>query len=247
MIATTWITPDWPAPPNVRALITTRVGDGASHNQYGAFNLGDHVGDDPQAVAENRRRLSLLLPSTPFWLRQVHGTGVVELPTMTEDLPEADAAVTFKAETVCAVLTADCLPVLLARADGSGVAVAHAGWRGLRDGVLEQSVAALQRAGPGALLAFLGPAIGPRQFEVGGEVRDAFLQSHPDDHVAFAARPSGKWLADLYVLAKMRLQRSGVYAIHGGEFCTFQDPRFFSYRRDGQTGRMASLIWLEDL
>ena len=242
-----WILPDWPAPPNVRCLVTTRHG-GVSTEGYTSLNLGDHVGDDPLAVAENRRRVSAVLPAAPFWLSQVHGVNVLDAgkkPVMAS-APEADAAFSRQSGTVCAVLTADCLPVLLCNLSGTVVAAAHAGWRGLHAGVLEQTVAAT--GCPGAeLLAWLGPAIGPNKFEVGDDVRSVFVTANAEAESAFKVLQDGKWLADLYLLARLTLARVGVTALYGGNFCTVQEAtRFFSYRRDGVTGRMASLIWLAE-
>lgn len=238
------IVPDWPAPANVKALITTRHG-GVSSGAFAGCNLGMLAGDDPQSVAENRARLRRLLPQEPKWLKQVHGTRVVDA----DDLgiaPEADAAIARRAGTVCAVMIADCLPVLLSDRAGTVVAVAHAGWRGLSGGVIENTVDAMRHAGAGELLAYLGPAIGPQAFEVGADVRDAFLRRGPDAAQAFASRGAGKWLADLFMLARQALARAGVTAVHGGGLCTHSDPaRFFSYRRDRITGRMAALIWRE--
>lgn len=240
-----WITPVWPAPLNVRCLVTTRHG-GVSTEGYTSLNLGDHVGDDPFAVAENRRRLSAVLPAAPLWLNQVHGVNVFEAGKLpgTAALPEADAAFSRESGVVCAVMTADCLPVLLCNRSGTVVAAAHAGWRGLHAGVLEQTVAAT--GCPGAeLLAWLGPAIGPDAFEVGDDVRSVFVTANAGAECAFTALQDGKWLADIYLLARLALARLGVTAIYGGDFCTVQEAvRFFSYRRDGVTGRMASLIWL---
>lgn len=235
--------PDWPAPPGVCARITTRAG-GVSGGPYAGLNLGDHVGDDPAAVARNRALLAARLPHPPLWLRQVHGTGVADARQCHTGC-EADASVTRDAGTVLAVLTADCLPVFLADDTGRAVAVAHAGWRGLAAGVVERTVASLG-TDPERVVAFLGPAIGPRAFEVGDDVRDAFVPGDREAARAFVPHGAGKWLADLYSLARMRLAQIGVTRVHGGDFCTFNDPaRFFSHRRDGVTGRMASLIWLE--
>lgn len=237
-----WIIPDWPAPSGVKAFVTTRVG-GVSSGPYASLNLGRHVADDPAAVAENRARVRCFLPADPRWLRQVHGNRVV-VADATVDEPEADAAVTRKAGSVLAIQVADCMPVLLCDRAGTVIAASHAGWRGLAGGVIEQTVQTMGvRAG--SLLAWLGPAIGPGNFEVGGDVRAAFCAREPDDEAYFRARPNGKWLADLYGLARQRLARLGVTAISGGGFCTVSDSaRFFSYRRDGLTGRMAALIWL---
>jgi YfiH family protein len=237
------IFPDWPAPVNVRALQTTRAG-GCSDGPYASLNLGEHVGDDPLKVASNRQLLSRFVPSEPVWMQQVHGTEVMDA-ALAGCLPQADAAFARTPDTVCCVMTADCLPVLLCDREGTVVAAAHAGWRGLAGGVIESVVAAMKVPASG-LLAWLGPAIGPQAFEVGSEVRESFVEMHADASPAFISRPNGKWLADLYALARLRLQAAGVTRIHGGNFCTHADSaRFFSYRRDGTTGRMASLIWLE--
>lgn len=235
--------PDWPAPPSVRAVVTTRAG-GASRGPWAGLNLADHVGDEPTAVAENRRRLreALALPAEPCWLTQVHG--MVVAVAGGEERPQADASVTRESGRVCAVLTADCLPVLFAGRSGDRVGIAHAGWRGLADGVLEATVRALGGE-PAELLAWLGPAIGPQSFEVGPEVRDAFLAV--DAAAADHCDPVGsdRWLVDLYGIARQRLADCGVTAIYGGGLCTYRDgTRFYSFRRDATTGRMASLIWL---
>lgn len=239
-----WIRPDWPAPARVRALSTTRSG-GVSVSPYGSLNLGVHVGDVPASVAANRAALRDVLPGEPCWLNQVHGTRVVDA-AHPDGVPDADAVVSRSAGAVCVVMTADCLPVLLCDRAGSVVGAAHAGWRGLQGGVIEATVAAMQ-VSPSEVIAWLGPAIGPTAFEVGDEVRAAFVG---DAAVAAAAfQPSatpGKWLADIYLLARQRLQVLGVNSISGGDLCTVTDrERFFSYRRDGVTGRMASLIWLD--
>lgn len=234
--------PDWPAPANVRALQTLRSG-GCSPVPWSSLNLGDHVGDDPTHVAANRAALRAHLPAEPLWLNQVHGNATVEGKYWPKS-KIADASYTREPETVCVVMTADCLPVLFCDRAGTVVAAAHAGWRGLLGGVLEATIAGMA-VPAGELLAWLGPAIGPQAFEVGDEVRTAFIA---DDAVAadcFVPKAPGKWLADIYELARRRLRRTGVTAIHGGDFCTVSDPaRFFSYRRDGVTGRQASLIWL---
>jgi len=240
-----WIVPDWPAPARVRAVTTTRRG-GVSRGCYASMNPADHVDDDPVAVAGNRQRLQqvLNLPAAPVWLRQVHGTRVVDA-TAAKSAPEADAAYSTQAGVVCAVLTADCLPVLLTDTAAESVAVIHAGWRGLAAGVIEQAVRVLGRPGE-QLLAWLGPAIGPQAFQVGAEVRDAFLAHDQVAADAFRQAPDGEWHADLYHLARQRLAEVGVTAVHGGGLCSFTDSdRFYSYRRDGITGRMATLIWLE--
>lgn len=261
--------PDWDAPPRVRAFVTGRRGGvsrgpwGLADGSAGGLNLGTHCGDEPADVACNRARLEALLPSPPCWLRQVHGTAVhVAAPAQVasasrpeeardDDLrePEADAAVTDATGVVLAVLTADCLPVLLADTRARAVAVAHAGWRGLAAGVVERSVEALRaRAGRDAeVIAWLGPAIGPRAFEVGDDVLHAFCGEDPDAAAAFVPGPrEGKWLADLYRLARIRLARVGVSRVSGGDHCTVQErERFYSHRRDRIGGRMASLIWLD--
>lgn len=240
---TDWIVPDWPAPANVRALATTRAG-GVSRGPYASFNLAAHVGDDPAAVEENRRRLRARLPAEPRWLAQVHGTRVVDA-AMAAPGAEADAAFARVRGVVCAVLTADCLPILLCDEAGTTVAAVHAGWRGLAAGIVEAAVNAMP-APPGRLIAWLGPAIGPRRFEVGAEVRAAFLAHSADAAQAFAAKENGKWLADLGLLAAQRLHALGVTRIGGGGFCTFDEAeRFYSYRRDGSAGRMAALVWME--
>jgi len=240
------ITPDWPAPPGVRAACSTRAG-GVSLGGHAGLNLGSACGDAPEAVAENRRRLAaaLGLPGEPQWLRQVHGTRVVAAP-LAEPLPEADAAWTAQPGVVCVAQAADCLPVLFCADDGSAVAAAHAGWRGLCAGVLEATVAALPVA-PARLLAWLGPAIGPEAFEVGAEVRAAFVAADPAAAACFHADPrSGRLHADLFALARQRLARAGVGRVHGGGLSTHADPaRFYSYRRDGVCGRMAALVWLD--
>ena len=243
-----WAEPEWPAPPQVRSLITRRHG-GVSQSPYDSANLALHVGDDSRAVAENRRRLAAVLPSEPTWLEQVHGCDVVEIDNadFKKQVPRADAAVARIPGNVCAVMTADCLPVLLCDRGGQVVAVAHAGWRGLCNGVIEATVARMA-APAGALLAYLGPAIGPDAFEVGDEVRAAFLAHDRAAESCFRAYGTGKWLADLFSLACQRLAASGVKAVFGGGVCTYSDAEnYFSYRRDGpSSGRMASLIWLAE-
>jgi YfiH family protein len=239
------ISPDWPAPARVKGLMTTRQG-GVSVAPWASLNLGDHVGDDPAHVAANRARLRRQLPAEPDWLRQVHSARVVELGR--DANLEADASFTRQKGRVCAILTADCLPALFCDRAGSVVAAAHAGWRGLADGVLEATVAAMA-APPGDILVWLGAAIGPCAFEVGNDVREAFVSQFPQAADAFLAHPAsvhGKWLADIYQLARIRLKSIGVEAVYGGGRCTFTEAEhFYSYRRDGVTGRMASLIWLE--
>ena len=238
-----FIVPDWPAPKNVRSLQTTRSG-GVSVAPYNSFNLGDHVGDAPQAVAHNRQLLAQLMPSEPVWLQQVHGTVVVDAGA-TECLPQADAAVTRHRGAVCVVMTADCLPVLLCDESGTVVGVAHAGWKGLAAGVIESTVQTMDIA-PQKLLAWLGPAISQRAFEVGEEVRKVFVAQHAQAIEAFLPGENGKGMADIYLLAHQRLHALGVTRVYGGEHCTHGDSaRFFSYRRDGATGRMGTFIWLE--
>lgn len=235
-----WIVPDWPAPSTVRALITTRAG-GVSLGPYASMNPADHVGDAPQAVAANRTLLRAQLPSEPFWLKQIHGDTVAEAGV---GPIEADACIARTAGQVCVVLTADCLPVLFCATDGSVVAVAHAGWRGLCAGVLERTVAAMGVPGE-QILAYLGPAIGPGAFEVGAEVREALMAQDKAATAAFSPQANGKYLADLYLLARQRLAKVGVAQVSGGGECTHTDAaRFFSYRRDGATGRMASMVWI---
>lgn len=241
------IRPDWPAPPAVHAVATTRTG-GSSRGAYASLNLGDHVSDGRAAVLSNRARLraELELPGEPLWLQQVHGIEVVNVATA-GSRPTADAAYADSPGLVCAVLTADCLPVLLCDRAGTRVAAVHAGWRGLAAGVLEASVAALVASGvaAGDLLAWLGPAIGPQAYEVGAEVRNAFLAADPEADAAFRSGRPGHWLLDLYAAARARLARAGVTAVWGGNCCTFSDPQhFYSHRRDARTGRQASLIWL---
>lgn len=234
------IVPDWPVPPNVKALQTTRSG-GFSAAPYDSLNLGDHVGDDPLAVERNRQLLGELLPSEPIWLEQVHEVDVIQAE-YAGCRPAADACIARSKNAVCVVMTADCLPVLLCDETGSVVGAAHAGWRGLASGVIEATVEAMGVPGE-RLLAWLGPAIGPQAFEVGDDVRQAFLSHDPTSARAFITR-GDKFLADIYSLARRRLAALGVERIHGGGYCTFNDrQRFFSYRRDGQTGRMATLIW----
>lgn len=237
-----FVVPDWPAPANVRALVTTRAG-GASRPPFDSLNLGDHVGDDPAAVLENRRRLRAHLPAEPVWLAQAHGTRCVDAASVAAG-SEADAAFAREPGIVCAVLTADCLPVLLCDDAGTAVAAVHAGWRGLAAGVVESAVAAIGLPGE-RLIAWLGPAIGPRRFEVGGEVRAAFVARDPAAAQAFVAQSQDKWLCDLYALARGRLAALGIRRVAGADFCSASDAaRFYSYRRDGVTGRMASLVWL---
>ncbi|HRD87662.1 MAG TPA: peptidoglycan editing factor PgeF [Accumulibacter sp.] len=267
MTGATWIVPDWPAPEPVRSLVTTRLG-GVSLPPYASLNLADHVGDDPLAVAANRQRLGERLPASPCWLQQVHGTTVVDAAIAggAAEPAVADASFTRAPGVVCVVMTADCLPVLLCDRGSAVVAAAHAGWRGLQAGIIERTVAAMG-VPAASLLAYLGPAIGAQAFEVGDEVRQAFIAADSQAARAFSrlaqgaagadapadcsrrqssvVRAGGGWLADLHLLARQRLLRLGVRSIHGGDHCTLrQHELFFSYRRDRVTGRMASLIWL---
>jgi YfiH family protein len=250
MSALPLLRPDWPAPANVRAVCTLRDG-GVSAAPYELLNLAVHVGDDAQAVAANRQRLceELRLSGEPRWLTQIHGTKVFDADRAalsgSSVAPEADAAITRRSGNVLAVLVADCMPILLCRRDGAGVAIAHAGWRGLATGVVEASVDALG-AGGEQLLAWLGPAIGASHFEVGDEVRAAFLSHDERASAAFTRNARGRWQCDLYQLARQRLQALGVGAIHGERRCTYREREsFFSYRRDGRTGRFAALIWMD--
>jgi YfiH family protein len=252
------IVPDWPdLPPGVGALATTRKG-GASTGPYddgaggGGFNLGLHCGDDAPAVQANRAALQSLLPARPAWISQVHGVGVVDAASVGPDQPVrvGDASVSDAHGVVCAILTADCLPVLLASLDGKVVGAAHAGWRGLAGGVLGATIAAMRARGAGEITAWMGPAIGPSKFEVGQDVLDAFLAQLPAAEVApcFTAYPGrpGKYLADMFMLARHMLARDGVARVHGGKRCTASEhDTFYSYRRDRVTGRQASLIWLK--
>ncbi|WP_053181964.1 peptidoglycan editing factor PgeF [Pseudomonas kilonensis] len=237
-----WLTPDWPAPARVKACVTTRVG-GVSLAPFDSLNLGDHVGDEPAAVAENRRRLTDQFAITPAWLQQVHGIAVVEADPA--QVATADASWTATPGIACTAMTADCLPVLFCNRAGTRVAAAHAGWRGLANGVLEATLDSLAVPAD-EILAWLGPAIGPQAFEVGPEVREAFIAQLPQAAQAFTGSPNaGKFLADIYALARLRLAARGVTAVYGGGLCTVTDPRFFSYRRNPRTGRFASLIWIE--
>jgi purine-nucleoside/S-methyl-5'-thioadenosine phosphorylase / adenosine deaminase len=243
-----WVLADWPAPRGVRALSTLRgePSRGASQAPYTSFNLGDHVGDDPLAVAENRRQLrsGAGLPAEPSWLTQVHGVAVADLDQAAPPAP-ADAAVARELKKVCAILTADCLPVVLTADSGGIIAAAHAGWRGLAGGVIEATVRAMG-VPPESLMAWLGPAIGLQHFEVGPEVREALLQGDLQAGEAFELNARGRYQADLGLLARRRLSTLGVTRIYGGGECTFaQADRYYSHRRDGITGRQATLIWRE--
>lgn len=239
-----WLTPDWPAPANVHAATTLRNG-GVSCGAYTSLNPAMHVGDEANLVKQNRQTIKewLGLPGDPVWLEQIHSNRAVPAVT-TESLQQADASYTAESGVVCAVLTADCLPLLVCAADGSWVAAIHAGWRGLLAGVIGNTVSAMQNSD---LLVWLGPAIGPDCFEVGGEVRDAFLQKSAAFSIAFKPQNNGKWLADIYQLARIDLSMMGLnIKVYGGGFCTVtEQERFYSYRRDKQTGRMATLIWRE--
>lgn len=249
------------APSRVHAFTTSRIGgasdapfDDGSGTGYGGFNLGDHVGDNPENVRTNRELLQAFLPCTPLWLHQVHGSTVADLdPYFQRDLDSTvekiigDASFTTTPGVVCAVVTADCLPVLISDREGTVVAAAHAGWRGLANGVVQNTVNAMRRAGAGELMAWLGPAIGPTAFEVGNDVRDAFVPRLTNAGTAFRPIPgkNGKFLVDIYHLCRLILFNQGIVTISGGDQCTFTHPdRFFSYRRDGQTGRMVSVIWI---
>jgi YfiH family protein len=247
-VSLSWLEPEWPAPAGVRVVSTFRRG-GASAPPYASLNLGGHVGDVPAAVAENRRSLmeAAGLPAEPAWLTQVHGSTVADLDgaALAGASGPADASFTRQRGRVCAILTADCLPIVLAADSGDMVAAAHAGWRGLAGGVIEATLAALG-VPPKRLLAWLGPAIGPEHFEVGAEVREAFLKGDSGAEAAFMPNARGRFLADLGLLARRRLAALGVGRIYGGGQCTYADAdRYFSHRRDGVTGRQATLIWLE--
>lgn len=241
-----WIIPDWPAPERVRSVITTRAG-GVSGGPYASLNLGFATEDEAANVTENRARLAALAPGEPKWLKQVHGARVVDADAVS-GRPEADAAISRRSGTVCALLVADCLPILLADRAGSVVGAAHAGWRGLAAGVIDNTVASMLETGARAheLMAYIGPGIGPRAFEVGADVHDAYTRADSRAARHFASRGDGKWLADLPGLARLALERLGITAIFGGTLCTYSDPeRFYSYRRERVTGRMAALIWLQ--
>ncbi|VVP12347.1 peptidoglycan editing factor PgeF [Pseudomonas fluorescens] len=236
-----WLTPDWPAPASVKACVTTREG-GVSEAPFDSLNLGDHVDDRPEAVAENRRRLTDHFSIKPAWLQQVHGIAVAQADPGI--VATADASWTATPGIACTAMTADCLPALFCNRAGTRVAAAHAGWRGLAAGVLEATLDSLDV--PAAeVLVWLGPAIGPKAFEVGPEVREVFINQLPEAAEAFVPSDNaGKFMADIYMLARLRLAALGVTAVYGGGFCTVTDPRFFSYRRASRTGRFASLIWL---
>ena len=245
-----WLVPQWPVPPQVRALCTSRAG-GVSVAPFATLNLGDHVGDQPSAVTANRAVLAQALGAQPVFLSQVHGAQVVELTDQTPDGTQGDACFTDQRHLACTMLVADCLPVLFSNAAGTRVAAAHAGWRGLAGqgghGILEETLASFK---PSDVIAWLGPCIGPQAFEVGDEVRRQFVAHDPAAQAFFVARPGHKWLADLPGLARFRLAALGVSQIYGNDgspaWCTVQQPsRFFSYRRDGVTGRLAASVWLD--
>ncbi|ODN66249.1 peptidoglycan editing factor PgeF [Methylophaga muralis] len=241
----TFLTVNWPAPKHIKALTTTRNG-GHSIAPYESLNLGDHVGDNPDYVTANRQRLieTALLPNEPLWLKQTHSTDVIHSSQWQHDI-EADAIVSDSTNKVCAVMTADCLPLLITDKSGTQVAAIHAGWRGLQAGIIENTIAKFPHS-RSELLAWLGPAIGPQAFEVGPEVKAAFVAVDPAAESAFIKAHSDRYLADIYQLARQHLNAQGVTAIYGGDYCTFNETqRFFSYRRDGVTGRMATLIWIE--
>ena len=249
-----WIIPQWPCPPHVKSLISTRQG-GVSEGAYASLNMGLHVGDKAENVHENRKILEEQAAKMGrvgedlhiLWLEQVHGVTVIGagIPVQTDLPPVGDAAFTNKAGIACAVMTADCLPVLFCNEAGTCVAAAHAGWRGLLAGVLEKTVQTMACSGA-QLSVYLGPAIGPNTFEVGEEVHKAFIDQDKESSCAFTASAPGKWLADIYSLARLRLHKQGIEKIYGGHYCTFEEKsRFFSYRRDGTTGRMVSMIWMD--
>lgn len=237
------IVPNWPAPSNIRAFQTTRHG-GVSAAPYDTLNLGEHVGDEPLTVARNRTLLNHLVPSEPVWLVQQHGTTVVNAG-QTSCLPQGDASIARHREAVCVVMTADCLPLLLCDTQGSVVGAVHAGWKSMLAGVIEATVQAMETA-PQQLMAWLGPAISQEAFEVGPELRDFFVAANPQAEAAFVPGQHGKWFADLYALARLRLKALGVTQIYGGDHCTYRErDKFFSHRRDGVTGRMGTFIWRE--
>lgn len=241
------IRPQWPAPSHVHACSTSRQ-SGVSEGVYAGLNLALHVEDSADHVMENRRRLKqqLNLPAEPLWLEQVHGKKVVDAGQVTCTPPQADASYSRHANTVCSVMTADCLPVLFCNRSGDRVAAAHAGWRGLADDVLEATISAMSEPAEN-LLAWMGPAIGAKAFEVGSEVRDVFIRQQEEAEEAFTENRPGHYLADIYQLASLRLKKQGVLSIYGGEYCTYTDAdHFYSYRRDGKTGRQASMIWFNE-
>ena len=241
---TDWLIPDWPSPVGIKACVTTRAG-GVSAAPFDSFNLGDHVDDDPEAVSQNRSKLTSCLRVQPAWLKQVHGIDVVQASPA--QALQADASWSKTPGVACTIMTADCLPALFCNRQGTQVAAAHAGWRGLAAGVLEAAVNSFADQ-PSEILAWLGPAIGPQAFEVGPEVREAFIATHPETAEAFIAGANpGKFMADIYRLARLRLAAHGVTAVYGGGLSTYDDERFFSYRRGARTGRFASLVWIDHL
>lgn len=242
-----FLQPNWPAPSTIHAYTTLRMG-GVSQAPYDEFNLATHVGDNPEHVIANRELLkkTLAITSEPIWIKQTHSARAI--PATAENAEqEADATFTDKTQQTCVVLTADCLPILLCNHQGTHVAAIHAGWRGIAHGIIEATIAGLSLPSHD-LLAWLGPAISPANYEVGAEIRSQFIDLHPEAELAFQPSPNQRWLADLYALAKIRLLRQGISAIYGGNFCTYADnKRFYSYRRDGEkTGRMATLIWINE-
>jgi len=240
-----WLVPDWDAPARVRAFVTTRAG-GVSGGEFASMNLGGSSGDDPAYVARNRLIVREQLPAAARWMKQVHGTDVADLDALAESqVPVADAAVASKPGRVGVVLTADCMPLFLADESAERIAVAHAGWRGMAAGVIERTLEAMG-SNPSRVMAWMGPTIGPAAFEVGPEVREAFMAADTDAGAAFRSHKPGKYMADLYALARRRLDRAGVRRVHGGGFCTYTEAqRFFSYRRAQNSGRMGAFIWIE--
>jgi YfiH family protein len=247
---TRYLFPNWPGKPdNVHAYTTLRGSNNSKFNGYGEFNLATHVGDDSQAVESNRLQLidDLRLPSPPVWLDQIHSDKVIYAGQQSyapEMLPKADAIFSSEKDVVCAVLTADCLPVFFCNQSGTEIAVAHAGWRGLHAGVLSKTIENMKSAAD-KIFAYLGPAIGPKSFEVGEDIFYAFIEKNSANQAAFIENKAGHYLCDIYQLARIELQSMGVTHIDGGDFCTFSDERFYSYRKQKITGRMASLIWLD--
>lgn len=237
--------PNWPVPSHIKSIQTLRVG-GKSEGKYNSFNLATHVNDETHSINSNRDLLNQHLPSSPHWLNQTHSVDVIELPSLTLN---ADASYTKDTNTVCVIQTADCLPLLVTNKKGTMVAAIHAGWRGLLNGVIENTIHKMNMP-PNELLVWLGPAISQKHFEVGADVKNSFCEKDQEAEKAFRAISDQKWLADIYHLAKLRLKASGVTDIYGGsetdDYCTFaNEADYFSYRRDGETGRMASLIWIE--
>ncbi len=238
-----WLVPDWPAPANIHAATTLRTG-GVSLGAFSSLNPAAHVSDDNERVRQNRQiiRAMLNLPAEPIWLEQIHSNRAVKA-VKTASLGQADASYTNESGVVCAVMTADCLPLLICSTDGAQIAAIHAGWRGLLAGVITNTVVAMQQQD---FLVWLGPAIGPDCFEVGPEVREDFLEKSASFNDAFKRQGNGKWLADIYQLARIELAVLGIINVYGGTHCTFTEhERFYSYRRESQTGRMATLIWRE--